>query len=81
MGYKLRKSVLSFRCSSQFMMGVISSYAVVLRKELGSRCFNPLVVIFKNVGIYSIRGIFMTSHAYTDPKMAIISHLVDGNGG
>ena len=30
---------------------------------------------------YSKWGIFTTNHAYTDPKMAIISHLVDDNGG
>ena len=30
---------------------------------------------------YSKRGISTTSHAYTDPKMAIIAHLVDDNGG
>ena len=38
------------RCS-QFTTGVILSYAVVWRKELGSKCFNSPIVIFKNVGI------------------------------
>ena len=79
-----RLGVVHFvRRSSQFMTGVISSYAVVWRKELGSRCFNSPVVIFKNVGIlqmcyekYCIRDIRKKNEEKTNSNISFFPRSV-----
>ena len=50
--FKLKpSSIIPLTHSSQFITSIILLYAMVWRKELGSRCFNPPVIKFRNFGI------------------------------